>query len=100
MPRTVEDPNEKTSLLQRFHAWKLTDAKAHFSELVRQAFKEPQRVTVDGEDAVMVVSTETFSELLPAAQQPSLHELLSNSPLKDLEFEHPEERSPVRDVQL
>ena len=42
-------------------AWKLQDAKARFSELVRLARAgEPQRVTVRGEDAVVIVSAEAF----------------------------------------
>ena len=41
--------------------WKLQDAKARFSELVREARKgEPQRVTVHGKDAVVVVDPTRF----------------------------------------
>ena len=40
--------------------WRLTDAKARFSELVKLAHKRPQRVTVDGEDAVVVVDATTY----------------------------------------
>jgi hypothetical protein len=32
--------------------------------------------------------------------KPNLHVLLSNSPLRDLEFGEEGERSPVRDVEL
>jgi prevent-host-death family protein len=41
--------------------WKLQDAKARFSELVRRARKgKPQRVTVHGKDAVVVVDAERY----------------------------------------
>src|SRR5437588_12370374 len=41
--------------------WKLQDAKAQFSELVRRARAgKPQRVTVHGKEAVVVVDTERF----------------------------------------
>lgn len=41
--------------------WKLEDAKARFSELVRRARGDgPQRVTVRGRDAVVVVAAEEF----------------------------------------
>jgi antitoxin Phd len=41
--------------------WKLQDAKARFSELVRRARAgKPQRVTVHGKDAVIVVDTERY----------------------------------------
>jgi prevent-host-death family protein len=42
-------------------AWKLQDAKARFSELVRKARSgEPQHVTVHGKDAVIVADAERF----------------------------------------
>lgn len=42
-------------------AWKLQDAKARFSELVRKARAgEPQRVTVHGKDAVVISDVERF----------------------------------------
>ncbi len=48
-------------------AWKLEDAKARFSELVRRARGEgPQRVTYRGTDAVVVVAAGDFKRLLPA----------------------------------
>ena len=82
-------------------AWKLQDAKAHFSQIVREAREHgPQRVTVHGKDAVVILSAEDYALLAPAAAQPSLHVLLSSSPLRDLEFEHGSVRSPVRDVEL
>jgi antitoxin Phd len=82
-------------------AWKLQDAKAHFSQIVREAREHgPQRVTVHGKDAVVILSAEDYARLAPAAAQPSLHALLSSSPLRDLDFEHGSVRSPVRDVEL
>ena len=48
-------------------AWKLEDAKARFSEVVRRARCDgPQRVTVRGKAAVVVVSAEEFQRLQPA----------------------------------
>jgi antitoxin Phd len=47
--------------------WKLEDAKARFSEVVRLARSEgPQRVSVRGKDAVVVVSVEELARLMPA----------------------------------
>jgi len=47
--------------------WKLQDAKARFSELVRRARTEgPQRVTVRGQDAVVVIAADELERLLPA----------------------------------
>lgn len=45
--------------------WQLQDAKNRFSELVQRARKEgPQVVTLRGERAVIVVSAETYDELM------------------------------------
>lgn len=90
MPRTVNSP-----------AWKLQDAKSHFSAVVRDAqVKGPQRVTVHGKDAVVVVAAEEFDRLVATVEQPSLHTLLSKSPLSKLDFGVEGVRSPVRDVEL
>jgi antitoxin Phd len=49
--------------------WKLEDAKARFSEVVRRARTEgPQRITVRGKDAVVVIAVETLEKLLPPAK--------------------------------
>lgn len=91
----------RTGRRDRVHAWKLEDAKARFSELVRLARSVgPQRVTVRGQDAVVVVSAESFEALMPSRRQPSLHALLSTSPLRDVSLESPGQRMPVRDVPL
>jgi prevent-host-death family protein len=46
--------------------WKLQDAKARLSELVRRAQTEgPQRVTVRGQDAVVVIAAGELERLLP-----------------------------------
>jgi prevent-host-death family protein len=47
--------------------WKLQDAKARFSEVVKRAQSEgPQRVTVHGRDAVVVVSAAQFEKTAPS----------------------------------
>jgi antitoxin Phd len=86
---------------RQLKVWKLQDAKARFSEVVREARQHgPQRVTLHGKDAVVILSAEDYARLAPAAAQPSLHALLSRSPLRDLEFDHKSVRHPVRDVEL
>ena len=81
--------------------WKLGEAKAKFSELVRLATAgQPQRVTVHGKDAVVIVAAETFEALQVREQSGSLHELLSESPLSRITFGEDGVRSPVREVEL
>jgi prevent-host-death family protein len=58
--KTLFDPGDA--------GWKLQDAKARFSELVRCAQTEgPQRVTVRGHQAVVVIAAEELARLLPPA---------------------------------
>lgn len=93
--------SEGSGLAGRYHSWKLEDAKAKFSELVRQARTGgPQLVTVHGQEAVVVISVEEFARLLPPQKFLSLHALLSQSPLGDLDFEREPLLSPLRDVEL
>lgn len=80
----------------RQRVWPLQDAKAHFSELVRNAREVgPQRVTMHGKDAVVVVSVEQFAAM-EATQKISLREFLLNSPLRDLEFDRKTYFPPYR----
>jgi antitoxin Phd len=98
-PRTVK--RSAAAADRSLPAWKLQDAKAHFSQVVRKAREQgPQCVTLHGKDAVVILSAEDYARLAPAAAQPSLHNLLSRSPLRDLDFEHGGVRSPVHDVEL
>ncbi len=51
-------------------AWKLQDAKARFSEVVRRAQSEgPQRVTVHGKDTVVILSAEDYARVAPSARK-------------------------------
>jgi len=82
--------------------WKLEDAKARFSELVRQAReKGPQRVTVRGQDAVVVLSAAEYRRLAPAASKATLAALIGDSPFSRLDgFGETlvREHAPVRDL--
>lgn len=93
--------SRRLAAIARFQGWKLQDAKAHLSDVVRRAREGlPQRITVYGEDAVVVVSAAEFARLIQPAGRLSLYELLSDSPLRDVEFEIEGERSPVREVEI
>ena len=48
--------------------WKLQDAKARFSEVVRRAQAEgPQRVTIHGKEAVVILSVKDYAMTQPSA---------------------------------
>jgi prevent-host-death family protein len=81
--------------------WRLQDAKARFSELVRRAQnKGPQHVTVHGRDSVVVISEAEYARLKGERSGELLVDLLAASPFKDVPFEHTKVRGPVRDVEL
>lgn len=67
--------------------WKLEDAKARFSELVRLARTEgPQRVTVRGRDAVVVMSVEELERLAPQQPRTPLVDFLEGLKLDGLDL--------------
>jgi prevent-host-death family protein len=81
--------------------WRLQDAKARFSELVRLAHSEgPQRVTLHGRDAVVVVDAEEFLRLKGGRTGQLLIDALQASPHRDIEIEPRRSATPVRDVSL
>lgn len=81
--------------------WSLQDAKAHFSEVVREAQRAgPQRVTLHGKDAAVIVGAEEFDRLQSVPSGRDLVKMLANSPLADLEFDRLTVKSRVRDVEL
>lgn len=81
-------------------AWRLEEAKARFSEVVRLARTEgPQHVTVRGRDAVVVISVEELARLSPPeAPQEPLTAFLQGLELGGLDLER--ERDLGRDVAL
>jgi prevent-host-death family protein len=65
--------------------WKLEDAKARFSEVVRLAEQGvPQHVSVRGRDAVVILSAQAYARLAPAATG-SLAALFGQGPFARLD---------------
>jgi len=76
------------------NTWKLQDAKAQFSEVVRRARSgEPQHVTVHGKKAVVVADAERFEVRPKPARRETLADFVEASKKyrgsPDVEFEHP-----------
>lgn len=100
MTRLVRS-NPKRRPAPRGRSWALQDAKASFSEVVRRARESgPQRVTVHGKDAVVVVSAEEFATLSVKAKYPMLSDLLADSPLNEIETGSEPIQVTVRPVEL
>jgi antitoxin Phd len=75
--------------------WKMQDAKAEFSRVVRLAREVgPQIVTYRGRDAVVVVDAATFAAQTGGVRRPKLSDVMRSMPKADVSFEHP--RVPVR----
>jgi prevent-host-death family protein len=84
---------------ERNTKWQLQEAKAMLSELVKSAAREPQIITVRGEEKAVVISMEEYRKLKP--KKTSLVEFFQNSPLYGVELELPERRiEPMRDINL
>lgn len=81
--------------------WRLQDAKARLSEVVRQAQQRgPQRVTLHGRDAVVIVRADDFDRLQRPVSGRDIVATLAVSPLADVTIERLTVRSPVRDTSL
>jgi prevent-host-death family protein len=99
--KTKPAKTPKRTRLMKSGRWRLQDAKARFSELVRRVRSEgPQHVTVHGRDEVVIISADEFrrlkgdltGEVLIAAMQASLH--------RDVDLEPRRTPLPVREVSL
>jgi antitoxin Phd len=79
--------------------WKLEDAKARFSEVVRLARSEgPQRVSVRGRDAVVVISVEQLEQLAPRKPMIPFVKFMESLHLSELDLTREQDRG--RDDQL
>jgi prevent-host-death family protein len=91
----------KARRLRPGNRWRLQDAKARLSELVRQARERgPQRVTVHGRDAVVVVRADEFDRMRRPVSGRDIVNALADSPLAEVDFERVTVKSPVRDISL
>jgi prevent-host-death family protein len=81
------------------NTWQLQEAKARLSELLRQAEEAgPQRITVRGADAAIVLSSKDYEKLL--GKKENLWEFLRASPLKGIDLDIERDKSLPRDVDV
>jgi len=59
--------------------WAVQDAKARFSEVLRAAAKEPQRISYRGRDAAVLVSAEEFDRLIGKSKSGRQTKSLANA---------------------
>lgn len=78
--------------------WKLQDAKAQLSKLIRDAIANgPQFITKRGEETVVVLSIEEYKKL--TSKKPTLMEHLLTAPTVP-EFDIEREKQPLRKIEL
>jgi len=66
MPATVAKPKPASARTMPSETWKLEDAKARLSEVVRRAGTNgPQLVTIRGKEAAVILAPEEYRRLLP-----------------------------------
>jgi prevent-host-death family protein len=98
---TVKKRSTTRSFGSQVGRWRLQDAKARFSEVVRQAQQRgPQRVTLHGKDAVVVVGADEFDRLQRPVSGRDIVTALAASPLGDVKFGRLTIKSKVRDIDL
>ena len=91
----------KSGVSRSGNRWRLQDAKARLSEVVRQAQQRgPQRVTLHGRDAVVVVRADEFDRIQRPVSGHDIVAALAASPLAEVTIERLTVKPPVRDVSL
>jgi prevent-host-death family protein len=79
--------------------WKLREAKARFSDVVKRAMAEgPQRITVHGKPAAVLVSEADYQKL--AGEKSDFLVFMQASPLRGIELDLTRDKTPPRDEEL
>jgi prevent-host-death family protein len=100
MPTVKKNPAKSRSG-SRIGRWRLQDAKARFSEVVREAQQHgPQRVTLHGKDAVVIVGADEFDRLQRPVSGSDIVAALAASPLAEVKFDRLTIKSRVRNIDL
>jgi antitoxin Phd len=102
MPKVAASSPKRTTgrPIAAMDSWKLEDAKARFSEVVRLAGTDgPQLVTVRGREAAVILAPEAYRQLLPKSKDNvSLFEFLQGLDFSEIDTER--EFDPGREVSL
>jgi prevent-host-death family protein len=80
-------PSASSPSISNLTSWKLEDAKARFSELVRDAGKTPQMVTVRGKETAVILAAEDYRRLVSQPEQQSLTDFLATLDFSGIDLE-------------
>jgi prevent-host-death family protein len=101
LPKSRSSASPKQGRALPAGQWRLHDAKARFSELVRLAQSEgPQHVSVRGREEVVVISAQEFRRLKGDRTGADLIAGLQASPYPDADLAPERWPMPVRHVPL
>lgn len=79
--------------------WQMQEAKQHFSEVVRLAWKEgPQEITYRGEENAWILSARDYHKLIKKRE--NVVEFFQNSPCKDIDLKIERRKDSPRDISL
>lgn len=78
--------------------WQLQEAKARFSELIRDCINEPQMVSKSGKDQAVVLSLAEYQKLI--GNKEHLIDFLERAPFNGLELEIERDKSANREIRL
>lgn len=76
--------------------WQLQEAKAKFSQVVQEAIKSPQAVSVRGKTTAVILSAEKYMNLTDPKK--SFVNFLQDSPLFKLEIDLTRDKSNCRKI--
>jgi prevent-host-death family protein len=81
-------------------SWAVQDAKARFSEVLRQSEMAPQHITKNGEEKAVLISVEEYRRLRGAKPERTLYEIWKSAP-KVPEFKlPPRKRERMRKIKF
>jgi antitoxin Phd len=97
--RPAAQKRPRNTGLSRLETWKLEDAKARLSEVVRLAgTRGPQLVTIRGKDAAVILSPVEFERLRSKEKRQPLVDFLQQLRLNDIPLAR--ESDTGRDIDL
>jgi len=97
---SIKSPSRRSQAVNRLERWKLEDAKARLSEVVRLAATNgPQLVTIRGKEAAVILAPEQYRQLLPRPRgHKPLAQFLRDLGLDSLDLKR--ERDTGREIPL
>lgn len=80
--------------------WQLQEAKNKFSQVVQEARKKPQIITLRSKETVAIISIEDYRKFYPQKNKPSLLNVMQNSPWANIELDISRSKDTGRDIEL